>query len=54
MKRCGGIFDYDTKCDRLIEVNQELEDPRIWNNPERAQALGKERAQLELLKLLLN
>ena len=49
MKRCGGIFDYDTKCDRLIEVNQELEDPHIWNNPERAQALGKERAQLEII-----
>lgn len=49
MRRCGGIFDYDTKCDRLVEVNQELEDPKIWNNPDRAQALGKERAQLETI-----
>lgn len=44
---CGGIFDYDTRAERLIEVNRELEEPHVWNNPERAQALGRERAQLE-------
>lgn len=42
----GGIFDYDHKYDRLTEVERELEDPSVWNDPERAQALGKERAQL--------
>jgi len=31
----------------LIEVSRELQEPAIWNDPERAQALGKERAQLE-------
>jgi len=31
----------------LLEVKRELEDPAVWNNPEKAQALGKERAQLE-------
>jgi peptide chain release factor 2 len=31
----------------LEEVVRELESPTIWDNPERAQALGKERAQLE-------
>jgi peptide chain release factor 2 len=30
-----------------VEVSRELEDPSIWNNPEKAQALGRERAQLE-------
>jgi peptide chain release factor 2 len=30
-----------------VEVTRELEDPAIWNNPEKAQALGRERAQLE-------
>jgi peptide chain release factor 2 len=30
-----------------VEVSRELEDPNIWNNPEKAQALGRERAQLE-------
>lgn len=47
-RKCsGGIFDYAEKCDRLQEVERELEDPDVWNDPERAQALGKERAMLE-------
>ncbi len=33
---------------------RELEDPEIWNQPERAQALGKERAQLESVVNLLS
>ena len=49
MIRLGGIFDYDTKAERLVEVNLELEDPTIWNKPEQAQALGKEQSQLELI-----
>ena len=43
----GGRFDFDAKKLRLIEVRRELEDPTIWNQPEKAQALGKERVQLE-------
>jgi len=31
----------------LTEVQRELEQPDVWNEPERAQALGQERAQLE-------
>ena len=46
-KRSGGIFDYDQKKERLEEVLRELEDPAIWNVPEQAQALGKERSALE-------
>lgn len=46
-KRFGGIFDFDTQQERLEEVTCELESPSIWDNPERAQSLGKERAQLE-------
>jgi peptide chain release factor 2 len=45
--RLGGIFDYDLKRDRLEEVSRELENPDIWNDPERAQSLGRERAQLD-------
>lgn len=45
----GGIFDYTNKSSRLLEVKQALEQPDIWNNPENAQALGKERAQLEVI-----
>ncbi len=43
----GGIFDYVEKKDRLEEVSRELENPELWNNPERAQALTKEKSQLE-------
>ena len=44
--RSGGIFDYDIKKERLEEVEKELESPSIWDNPEAAQKLGKERAML--------
>ncbi len=42
----GGIFDYDNKRERLVEVERELEDPDIWSNPDYAQNLGRERSQL--------
>lgn len=45
--RYGGIFDYDKKKEQLEEVNAELENPKIWDDPERAQKLGKERVQLQ-------
>ncbi|HWJ35098.1 MAG TPA: peptide chain release factor 2 [Steroidobacteraceae bacterium] len=41
------MFDYDNKHERLQEVTRELEQPGIWDNAERAQELGKERAKLE-------
>ena len=44
---CGGIFDFDAKSVRLTEVERELEDPRIWDDPKRAQDLGKEKKALE-------
>lgn len=46
---CGGIFDCDSKEERLVEVERELEAPDVWDNPERAQALGKERAALQAI-----
>jgi peptide chain release factor 2 len=45
--RFGGIFDYDAKRERLEEVTRELENPSIWERPERAQQLSKERAGLD-------
>lgn len=50
----GGCFDYATKAARLQVINQELEDQNIWNSPEKAQVLGKERAQLEKIVTKLN
>ncbi|MDO4429928.1 MAG: peptide chain release factor 2 [Lonepinella koalarum] len=44
-----GYLDFDNKVERLEEVNAELEQPEIWNIPEKAQALGKERSTLETL-----
>ncbi len=52
--RCGGIFDYDAKRERLEEVNRELENPAVWSDPERAQGLGRERAELEGVVATLN
>ena len=46
-KPLGGIFDVDNRREALTEVTRELEAPAVWNDPERAQALGRERAQLE-------
>src|SRR5258706_10539151 len=43
----GGIFDYDHKKSRLVEVARTLEDPKIWDDAKRAQELGKERRALE-------
>ena len=47
MTHSGGIFDYANKKDRLAEVNAELERGDIWNNPAKAQEIGRERAKLE-------
>ena len=45
----GGTFDYAEKKERLEEVTRELEQPDVWNEPERAQALGKERSDLDTI-----
>ncbi|WP_343860329.1 peptide chain release factor 2 [Aliiglaciecola litoralis] len=42
-----GYLDFDLKKERLEEVNRELESSEVWNDPERAQALGKEKVALE-------
>jgi peptide chain release factor 2 len=43
----GGIFDFAGKADRLVEVSQLLEDPRVWDDAKRAQDLGKEKKSLD-------
>ena len=44
---CGGIFDFDTKQERLEEVARLAEDPALWEDAKKAQELGKERKSLE-------
>jgi peptide chain release factor 2 len=43
---CGGIFDWDQALARLDELNSLTEDPRLWDNSERAQSLMRERQRL--------
>jgi peptide chain release factor 2 len=50
----GGIFDFDVKSEKLEQVNAELEDPNVWNDPKRAQDLGKEKKSLENIVEALN
>ncbi|MCK5869537.1 MAG: peptide chain release factor 2 [Methyloprofundus sp.] len=49
-----GYLDYDVKNERLVEVLMELDNPEIWNNPQQAQALGKERGLLETIVNTVN
>ena len=50
----GGIFDYDTKAERLEEVLRQMEDPSIWEDPKAAQQLGKEKSVLEKIVNVLS
>ncbi len=54
LNRLGGIFDYPGKKEKLEEVLRELEDPTVWNDPEKAQKLGKERSALEAVVNVLD
>ena len=47
MLSLGGIFDVDRKERRLEEVNREMENPDLWNDPEHAQKISKEKKTLE-------
>ncbi|CUX96020.1 Peptide chain release factor 2 [Candidatus Mikella endobia] len=42
-----GIFNYDLKKERLAELKFQLEQPEIWNNPQIAQLLGRERSSID-------
>ena len=50
----GGIFDYDGKKERLEEVVGLSEDPDLWNDPKKAEAIGKERKMLEDVVLTID
>lgn len=44
---CGGIFDWDRAVRRLGELNRKAEDPGLWNDPEAAQKILRERTRLD-------
>lgn len=43
----GGIFDLDASTKRLDELTSLCEDPALWDQPQRAQSLLKERTTLQ-------
>ncbi len=40
--RSGGIFDYDKRKVRIIELQEQTQDPNFWNNPDKAQQVMRE------------
>ena len=51
--RLGGIFDFDKRKEELEEIVRELEQPNVWDEPERAQKLGQERVRLEKIVVVI-
>ncbi len=43
----GGDFDWEPALRKLDELNARVEDPTLWDNPEEAQAVSRDRARLE-------
>lgn len=39
--RSGGIFDYDQRKVRIIELQEQTQDPDFWNDPEQARQIMK-------------
>lgn len=44
--RFGGVFDWDQALLNLNDLNTQAENPNLWNNPQQAQQVMKERDQL--------
>ena len=42
----GGDFDWDVALRKLHELNARVEDPTLWDRPEEAQAVSRERSRL--------
>jgi len=38
----GGIFDYDKRKVRVIELQEQTQDPEFWNDPEKAQGIMRQ------------
>jgi len=42
----GGVFDWEPALRKLDELNARVEDPTLWDKPEEAQAVNRERSRL--------
>lgn len=49
LRHSGGVFDLPVCAERLDEVLADLEQPDVWQDPERAKKLNKEKNSLESL-----
>jgi peptide chain release factor 2 len=47
LRLSGGVFDIDVSTKRLSELEEQVQDPGLWDKPEAAQALMREREQLK-------
>lgn len=47
MRLSGGVFDIDVATKRLNELEEKVQDPTLWDKPEAAQAIMRERDQLK-------
>ena len=43
----GGYFEYDKKSQRRLELNAELESPKVWDDANRARELGREKRLID-------
>src|SRR5690606_34969698 len=43
----GGVFDWDVAGRKVDELNARVEDPTLWDKPDEAQAVSRERSRLE-------
>ena len=43
----GGYFEYDKKSQRRLELNAELENPKVWDDANRARELGREKRLID-------
>lgn len=46
MKRCGGVFDWDKTSKELEDLEEKAQDPKLWDDPESAQKILRQREQL--------
>lgn len=44
---CGGVFDWDNLLKRAEELSALAENPDLWNNPEQAQKIMRERTRVD-------
>ncbi len=47
LKSLGGFFDFEKKKTRLVDLIENLNDPKVWQDPKHAQKLNKEKVHLE-------